>query len=145
MFFGQLDQLPPQIIIGHRLPSSIHPPVLLPVFDPTPGEGVDQVGAVRIKADTTFSLQLFQAPDGGHKLHSLVGSIFDKTGDFFVMGTEHQAGSPASRPRIATAGSVGVDLHSLSQLVHPFPVWRGYDMVFMISYYTFHIRREDHE
>src|SRR5690606_30795515 len=100
---NEVDEWFPKIAIGDGLALAVDPAALEPAFPPTLLETIDDVGRVTHHLDRS-RVGEHRLIGSGH-LHALVGGVL------FGAGCEQAAlhrPSPTPRPRIATAGTIGV-------------------------------------
>ena len=95
----------------NRLTGGILPAALLPAVNPMLVEGIDQICAVRIQLHVARLLQRPQRTDCSEQLHAIVRRARHIAAHFLAVRSKFQNAAPAARPRIARAGTVGVNIN----------------------------------
>src|SRR5262249_9106705 len=98
----------PKIDVPDRLSVRSAPAVALPLIDPRQN-AVAQILAVGVDIDETRPLQRFERGDRRHQFHAVVGGVRLAALELLFVIAEGEDRAPAARPRIAGAGTIGVD------------------------------------
>src|SRR5438094_559622 len=106
-------ELLPQIHVLHRFLVGGAPAAPLPVGQPF-ADALLHVLRIGVDLDPARALQHFQRTNDRRKLHAIVGRLPFAAEQLLFLTVHLQNGAPASRPRIALAGTVRVNAHDYS-------------------------------
>ena len=109
---GNAVQPLPELGILHRLFRSRLPATLFPAGQPL-GDTLDDVLGIGVELHRAGTGQCLQPLYRRHQFHAVIGRLRFRAVQVFLLPLESQAGAPATRPRIAATGAIGIDLDNI--------------------------------
>ena len=113
----QSEQFFPEVAVEHRFTATGPPVFQLPVLKPLLLEGVAEIAGIGIQFNPAWLLQGGKGLHRGSQFHAVVGRISFCSGKFLALlvflGNQNR--TPASRPGVRGAGTVGVDDNMLER------------------------------
>ena len=109
VLLSERDELLPQFLIFHGFFGRRTPSVLLPPGEPALSKGTLNICAVGVQSNAARLLERAEAFDRGLKLHPIVGRQRCTPTEHALMPAVPEKRRPASRTRIAAAGSICIN------------------------------------
>src|SRR5437773_5696302 len=109
---GEAIELPPQVLVLHRLLVRGAPTAALPVVQPI-ADAFLHVLRIGVDLDMAGVLEQLQRPYDRRELHAIVGRLRLTAEQLPFLAVHPHNGAPASGPGIALAGAIGIDAYRL--------------------------------